>query len=358
MPKKSKEKKRNRFSKRSQPNNSALSLPDTNQWQPRKDKIETLQEAFLKRCINLEKKILLRVQQEKEMNLDNYDSGAGIEDILREELSLLLPKRYSVRAGIIADRDGKTAGDCEIIVFNQEWFPAIKIGATTESRRFHFPVEGVYAVCEVKQSIDYQILDEAMEKLVVCHRLNRPQTNANRLVENWELDGCFHGLRNPLYSAVIATSLKDKIDMDRLVERFYDINKTLKRQEVIRCLCVLNNGTITWSFIDLDGEFRPALFMREDLFHPIIPVYHKVPKTSSALYPFVSDLMLHLYQCILAAEDIASAYGPKEFNMMRPISPEISLPPDAEWIEKLKWKKNERGELVPIRMEYKDKEDE
>lgn len=330
-------------------------LPDTSGWQPREDKVETLQGAFLKRCIGLERAIQLRVQLEKEMNIDNYDSGPSVEDILRNELVYLLPNRYSVRSGVINDRHGRTAGDCDIIVFNDLWFPAIKAGATPESRRFHLPIEGVYAICEVKQSIDYKILDEAMEKLVVCHRLNRPQTNANRLVENYDLDSCFHGLKNPLYSAIIATSLKKGVEIDKLVERFFLINKTLKRLEVIRCLCILGEGTVTWGFADLNGERRPTIFMRDDLFAPIFPVYHKVPQTPSALYAFLTDLFLHLYQSVLAAEDIAAAYGPKEFRPMQPKSSDVALEPDLEWMERLKWTKNQTGEMVPIETTFKKK---
>jgi len=328
-----------------QSNDDMPELPDTKQWQPRTDKIETLQGTFLKRCIGLEKEIQLRVQLERELNIDNYDSGPGVEDILREELRYLLPNRYSIRSGVINDRRGKTAGDCDIIIFNDLWFPAIKVGATPESRRFHFPIEGVYAVCEVKQSIDYKVLDEAMEKLVTCHRLDRPQTNANRLVENCDLDGCFHGLKNPLYSVIIAASLKEGGELDKLVERFFYINKSLKRLEVVRCLCILGHGAVTWTFTDVDGDTRPTLFMRDDLFTSIFPAYHKVPKTPSALYAFLSDILLHLYQSVLAAEDIAVAYGPKEFNAMRSI---LMLEPDIEWIEKLKWTKDKDGTIVPI----------
>jgi hypothetical protein len=192
-----------------------------------------------------------------------------------------------------------------------------------------------------------------MEKLVVCHRLDRPWTNANRLVENYDLDGCFHGLKNPLYSAIVAISLKKGVDIDRLVERFFYINKTLKRHEVVRCLCVLGFGTVTWQFESLDGDIRPAVFMRDDVFASIFPAYHKVPKTPSALYAFLSDLLLHLYKSVLAAEDIAIAYGPKEFTAMRPTSPEIALDPDDEWLEKLKWTKDENGNIVPIETKLK-----
>lgn len=323
-------------------------LPNTSNWLPRVDKITTLQGAFLKRCIALENVIRLRAQLEKEMNIDNFDSGPGIEDIFREELRSLLPNRYSVLTGVVNDRLGRTAGDCDIIVFNRLWFPVVKSGATPESRRFHFPIEGVYAICEIKQSIDYKTLDEAMEKLVICSRLDRPHTNANRLVENYDLDGCFHGTKNPLYTAIIAPSLKDGIDIEKLVERFFFVNKSLNRHEVVRCLCVLGNGAVTWQYIDDRGNSRPALFMREDLFSPIFPVFHEMPQSPSAFYIFLTDLLLHLYQSVLAAEDIAMAYGPKELSAKTPTSGEIALMPDDEWMEKLNWTRNQYGEIVPL----------
>lgn len=325
-------------------------LPDTSKWQPRDDKVETLQGAFLKRCIGLERAISLKCQLEKEMNIDHFDSGPGVEDIIRGELRQLLPTRYSVRSGVINDRLGKTGGDCDIIIFNETWFPAVKAGATDKSRRFHFPIEGVYSICEVKQSLDFSTLDSAMEKLVTCHRLYRPLSNANRLVENRDYDACFHGLTNPLYSAVLATSLNDGVEIDKIVERFFYINKSLKRLEVVRALCVLGHGTVTWGFIHDEGDRRPTRFMREDIFWPIFPVYHKMPESESALYAFLSDLLLHLYHSVLAAEDIAVAYGPKEFRPLSPKSEEIVLPPDSDWVDQLNFVLRE-GELVELKHE-------
>ncbi|WP_110513207.1 DUF6602 domain-containing protein [Herpetosiphon llansteffanensis] len=328
--------------------NNQPPLPDTTKWQPRSDKTNTLQASFLKRCIAVEKKIVLRAQYERGMIIDNFDAGSGIEDILRDELREILPHRYTVTTGTIVDRKGNTAGDCDIIIFNDHWFPSVKPGAIPTSRKTFFPIDGAYAIIEVKQALDYEILDEAMKKLVICNRLERPHTNANRIVENNEFDGCFHGLRNPLYTAIIATSLKDGIDMDILVERFFNINTTLDRLEVIRCLCVLGQGSVTWFFRDLDGNIKPTLFMREDLFTHILPAYHKVPQTESALYACVSDLLLHLYQSVLAAEDIAIAYGPVNYHFLGPTSPMISLSPDPEWMEKLNWTRNEQGQIKLI----------
>jgi hypothetical protein len=311
-------------------------LPDTSSWQPRDSASETLQQAFLERCIGIENVIRLKVQIEKTMNIDNYDSGPGVEDIIRDEIRKIVPSRYSLRSGVINDRDGKTGGDFDIIAFNELWFPAIKAGATPESRRFHFPIEGVYGICEVKQTLNYASLDEAMRKLVICSRLNRPKTNAHRLVENRDRDDCPHGLTNSLYTAIIAADIDEGIPLDKLVERFFFINKTLKRLEVVRCLCVLGYGTVNWGFIGESNRPQAASFKRDDLFWPVFPAYWKVPLIKSAFYYFLSDFLYHLYNSVLAAEDLTEAYGHREFTVKTPSSAEIALPPDQEWMEILK----------------------
>lgn len=310
--------------------NASRPLPDTSAWQPRDNKLDTLKSAFLKRCISVETLITSRANLEKGMNIDNFDSGLGVEDIIREEIRQLLPTRYSVTAGVVNDRNGKTAGDIDLVIFNSHWFPLVKAGATPESRRAHLPIDGAYAVCEVKQSLDCDVLDEAMEKLVMCHRLYRSQTYAYRTTENREGSSCIHGLTNPLYSMIIATDLRKGVEFNQLIERFFDINRSLHRPEVIRALCVLGYGTVTWGYWHSETESRPALFMLEDLYEPIFPVYHKTPESESALYSLMVDLFLHLYHSVLAPEDIVAHYGPQSFRVKIPTSPDIVLAPDAQ----------------------------
>ena len=312
-------------------------LPNATEWQPRDSATETLQSVFLKRCVAVERSIRVRAQGEREMNIDNFDSGLGVEDILREELAKILPSRYNVTRGVLVDRDGKTGGDYDIVVFNETWFPQVKAGATDLSRRNYYPVEGVYAVGEVKQTLDYASLDSAMRKLVLAHRLIRPPTFAKRLVENRESGSCKHGLSNPLYSFVLATGLADKVSLESLIDRFYDINKQLKRLEVIRALCVLGHGTVVWSFRDpVQGGLTPALFMLDDLYDPIVPAYFHVDDVTSALFALVSNLMLHLFESVLAPEDIAALYGTPNRNVKGPKSDEIALQPDQDRVESLK----------------------
>jgi hypothetical protein len=316
---------------------SVPDLPNVAQWQPRVSATETLQNAFLKRCIAVENLIRLRAQAEKQMNINNFDSGTGVEDIVREELGKILPSRYRVERGVLVDRHGKTGGDYDLVIFNEFWFPKVKAGASDLSGRSYYPIEGVYAVGEIKQTLDYETLDAALEKLVIAHRLNRPHTFAKRLAENRESSSCQHGLSNPLYSFVLAINISDNVPLESLIDRFYDINRELRRLEVVRALCVLGHGTVVWAYRDREqGGITPARFMLEDIHEPLVPAYFDVKDVTSALFALLGNLMLHLFDSVLAPEDIAALYGTANRNVKAPRSQEVALQPDRDWVDSFK----------------------
>ena len=126
-------------------------LPDVSAWQPTSVKQDTLSNALMITCHTAQVQIMARVKQNRSSNLHNFDSGLDIEAIIRDELSNLLPSRYVVTKGVLSDRTGNTAGECDLLVRAHLWSSVIKPGATAESRRSHFPIEGVYAVAEIKQ---------------------------------------------------------------------------------------------------------------------------------------------------------------------------------------------------------------
>ena len=162
-------------------------LPDVSSWQPTSKSNDTLRNALEITCQLVQNRITSRSKAEVRFNISNYDSGSGVEDIVREELTNLLPERYSVDAGVVNDRHGKTAGDCDLIIRDRIWSPVIKFGATSRSRRFHFPIEGVYAAAEIKQTLGIPELDAAMKKLVTLSRLERPDNPYGHITENQHL---------------------------------------------------------------------------------------------------------------------------------------------------------------------------
>ena len=140
------------------------SLPDVKSWQPVSKNNDTFKHALEITCQVAQNRITSRAQAEARFSIFNFDSGSGVEDIVREEIASLLPARYSVDAGVVNDRHGNTAGDCDLVIRDQTWSPVIKPGATSSSRRSHFPIEGIYSAVEIKQTLGFRELDEAMKK--------------------------------------------------------------------------------------------------------------------------------------------------------------------------------------------------
>jgi hypothetical protein len=308
---------------------------DVSSWQPKMHPSETLDRAFFRRCHQLEREILNRVAYERTFNENNFDSGWTVEEIVRQAFVELLPKRYAVRAASISDSKGFSAGDVDVAIHNDSWFPAVKSGPTAESRKVYLPVEGVYAVLEVKQTLTLKTLEEAMRKLVTCQRLFRPYSPGDRLVENDYRSGCNHFISNPLYSAVLAAGLSSNLPRDKAVEHFIRINQMLPRTSVVHSLCILGEGTVTWAYRqsyknsrnELDG-LAPARFMGEDRYAELIPVYGRTESDDSPFYELTQNLLSHLLSSVLAPENMAIHYG-HATSARIPTSDGAFLPLDA-----------------------------
>ena len=180
-------------------------LPDVSGWKPTASHKESLSKALMTTCQIAQQRIVSRAEAEIRFNIQNFDSGAGVEDVVREELGNLLPKRYSVDPGVVDDRDGQTAGDCDVLIRDPLWSPVIKLGATARSRRRHFPIEGVYAAAEIKQTLGWDALEKAMEKMVKLSRLNRSENPYGHITENQHLqnyDQPWAGSESPAHQRV------------------------------------------------------------------------------------------------------------------------------------------------------------
>jgi len=307
-------------------------LPDTSTWQPRKKAGPTLSKAFFLRCQQAERAILNKVSAEVEMNVDNFDSGLGVEDIIRESLSDLLPRRYSVTEGLISDCLGSTSGDSDVIVFNDTWFPSVKQGATGSSRRKCLPIEGVYATIEVKQTLTEKTLDEAAKKLVTTNRLFRPKISNNYVTEN-RVDGVpTRFLANPLFTAIIATGLDESFDINEAIQRFVLINQSLPRTEMIQVMCVLDNASCFWVPNSDEGFARRATFMDQDLELNLMPAMVSKERGHCPFYYLVSQLYAHCNTSILSPESFETAYALGEHDVAISDSAEYSVRPTNEHI--------------------------
>ena len=290
------------------PTNWDEDLPrNVSSWQPVSNNSDTLENALEITCQLAQNRITRRSQAEVRFNVFNYDSGFGVEDIVREELANLLPQRYSVEPGVVNDRCGKTALDCDLIVRDQIWSPAVKLGATSGSRRFHFPIEGVYAVAEIKQTLGFDELDAAMEKLVTVSRLERPDNPYGHITENqyipmFDRPGA---ILNPLHTSVFATGLRGGITFVNVAKRFGAVNELLTRDNMVKMLCVLDKGTAWYSVAS--GSPYNATYMKDRHQTLVLQVNDKEPK--NAFYRFYNELQGHLTRSVLGMVNAVPEYG-------------------------------------------------
>ena len=285
-------------------------LPDVSAWQPRSNRSATLSRGLLVTCQAAQRRIIREAEIEREFNVDHYDSGSGLEDLVREELAKLLPARYLVDAGVVNDRDGRTAGDYEIVVRDGVWAPVTKLGATPASRRYHFPIESIYSAIEVKQTLGFQQLDDAMEKLVKLARLNRPGNPYGHITENQHLQEFDKEgwILNPLHTVIFGTRIRTCVAFRDLALRFGEINACLDRREMITMLCVLGHGAAWYSV--RDGGAANATFMGDRDQHLQLSIHDKDPEKT--FYRFFVHLSGHLHRSVLGSQNIADSYG-KDF---------------------------------------------
>lgn len=287
-------------------------LPDTSGWRPRSKAAETLQNALLVTCQGIQRRLVLEAELERQFNIDNFDAGPGLEALVRRELAVLLPGRYSVCAGVVNDSRGATAGDCDVLVVDQHWAPMVKLPATVDARRVHFAIESLYAAIEVKQTATFAALDDAMKKLVTIARLSRPQSSYGQITENQ----CMAFLdrppliNNPLLTIALFAGRDPAVPFPDLANRFFNINLGLERDNIVNILRLLDEGCAYYTSCDETGKRDNAGFGCDRNSDFDATLY--TGPTSNAFYMMFTQLLGHVTRSVLRVQDLAGAYGPQQ----------------------------------------------
>jgi hypothetical protein len=289
-------------------------LPDTSSWLPRQNNVNALKNTFLQTCRSIEGRLIAESNIEKSFNIDNYDSGPGVEDLCRSQLQLLMPDRYTILSGIIIDQQGHTCGDCDVVVANRTWFPLVKYGAIESSRRVHIPVEAVYSVIEVKQTLTKDSLDDAMKKIVMYKRLFRKRSEYGRITENHNIES-FDRPDNSLnyrFDSILAINC-NRDYIDALIQRFFTINSTLNPSERINSLCILGAGYMCY-VMRKEKELNEHLYPEYDSDNAI-PFF--LESTTDSFYRLWINLHHHLSLTVLNLTGFKYAYGADSFKKGR-----------------------------------------
>lgn len=124
-----------------------------------------LQEAFKHQQEVLSKQLVLSATSITHKGKRGDVDEKHFIDILRR----YLPDRYSVDSAIVIDSNGHTSDQIDVVIFDRQYTPTL----LDQQNHIYVPAEAVYAVLEVKPTIDKEYLEYAGKKAASVRRLRR-----------------------------------------------------------------------------------------------------------------------------------------------------------------------------------------
>jgi hypothetical protein len=99
------------------------------------------------------------------------ETGLSNEEILRDSLREILPRKYAVAKGKIVNAAGVMSKQCDIIIYDAQSCPTIFVDG---NKNQILPVEGVYAIMEVKTRLTHEKLAEGFRNIRSSKTLASP----------------------------------------------------------------------------------------------------------------------------------------------------------------------------------------
>jgi hypothetical protein len=265
------------------------------------------------RCTKITERLLSEHASRLRTRQNNLDSGIPLEELFRRELAALV-NPYVVDVGRVVDKEGFTAGECDVVLLDPRLSPLLLPGPTEDSRHKWFAFEATYGIVEVKQTLtlgaldaDQRLIDEpkgslfeACAKIFAYKQLSRT-LNAQLI---W-------GTNAPLGYVFFYDSESEFAsdeEKDALLREFKAINSLVAPEARVNGLFVLDKCAVTWSFL---GDAATRTF--STLQHPIEtprPIWLSFhPTKQDTLYWFFTQLWSVLARTQLGGPDLLEAYG-------------------------------------------------
>lgn len=129
----------------------------------------SLRDIFLNLQAEMEGKLALN----RKIILHPGAKGEESELDWKEWLGTYLPKRYRVDKAFVIDSRGNQSKQIDIVIYDQQYTPFVFHGKGA----IYIPAESVYAVLEVKQSLNSEYLQYAAESAESVRQLHRTSAN-------------------------------------------------------------------------------------------------------------------------------------------------------------------------------------
>ena len=159
------------------------------------------------------------------------DKGDNSEYCWIDWMRRYLPKRYSVDKATIIDSKGKESDQIDAIIYDRQY----SYLAFNQNGRLYLPAESVYAVFEIKQTLNKQHIEYAarkVESVRVLHRTSNPiiysigKQSAKKL--------------HTILSGILTTDIGWKDGFGKAFKKELKIHTGLSQ---VDCGCALNAGS-------------------------------------------------------------------------------------------------------------------
>lgn len=120
----------------------------------------------------LQKQMTAQLSTDREFINHPGSKGDALENTWIEWLRKYLPNRYSIEKAIVIDSEGHTSDQIDIVIYDNWYTPFI----FTQNGFHYIPAEGVYAVFEVKPTINKNYIEYAGNKIASVRKLKRTST--------------------------------------------------------------------------------------------------------------------------------------------------------------------------------------
>lgn len=197
------------------------------------------------------KELFLEMQQEmlKRLSLIRKHvthaptKGAAVELSWIEFLSTYLPNRYSVDTAFVVDNTGKCSEQIDLVIYDQQYSPFVFCHAGVK----YIPAESVYAVFEVKQSLNKQHIEYAADKAESVRALKRTSVPIVHAGGTYTPRTVFD-----IVAGIITTSSDWTPPFGK---SFYDVTGALKPIRNLNIGCALDSGSF---LLKPDGTFETS----------------------------------------------------------------------------------------------------
>lgn len=159
----------------------------------------------------------------------NGVKGTAREDLLKEYLKNLLPNKYSISSGIIIDNTQTQSRQQDFIINDSFDFPSF---FKTQSNSI-LPIESVYATIEIKSSLTYSNLKDALENIKSVRKLHRLKSKEEISFYNKQI-----------YPLGFIFAYTSKLSLEKILLKLNELNENSDLGKQVSVICILDKGII------------------------------------------------------------------------------------------------------------------